>query len=82
MIQYKVNDLVFFHGQLAIVDFVFSYDGRVFKDELAEQGLAITILDTGDELMCGAEEVTLATNEVTELLYENNTVSEEPLDKT
>ena len=74
----KQNDLVFYHGKLAIVDFVFKYDGR----ELSDVGLAITILDTGDELMCGSDEVTLATNEATELLYDSNQISQEQVDKT
>lgn len=80
-LKIKQGDFVYYKdGQLATVDFVFKYDEDT---PYAIDGLALTLLDTGDELMCGADEVTLVTNEVTELLYEQgNKVSEEPLDKT
>lgn len=73
----KKGDLVFFHGKLARVEFVFKYEDRTPTDV----GICILMSDTGDELMCGEEEVTLANNEVTELLYEDHPVPEGTLDK-
>ena len=72
----KQDDYVYYKdGQLATVDFVHtSEDGLVF--------VAITIVDSGDELMCWDTEITLATNEATELLYESNQISKGTIDKT
>jgi hypothetical protein len=72
----KAGDYVYYKdGQLATVDFVHTGDeGFLF--------IAITIVDSGDELMCDESEVTLATNEATELLYESNQVPKGTLDKT
>ena len=73
----KTGDYVYYKdGQLAIVDFV-------HRSDFGDTFIAITIVDSGDELMCDESEITLANNEATELLYEQgNKVSKEPLDKT
>lgn len=72
----KAGDYVYYKdGQLATVDFVHKGDsGLLF--------IAITVVDSGDELMCDESELTLANNEATELLYENNPIPKGTVDKT